>query len=206
MARSSLPPLATATYSNTEQLLTWNGAPSSYDPASNITKNPATGALYAWDARNMMSQQTTAPGETFSYDPVGRRTAVSNPSTSYTYDGSDVIRSTTQPGGVISDYARLPGGEMVEAAVTNGSNPGLWVPLNDGAGSTVALINAFNGAIDTQYTYDPAGAVGTSGAANSYPYLYGGMEYDVQTGLYHTMSNYYSPQLTRPLSRPRDET
>ena len=74
------------------------------------------------------------------------------------------------------------------------------MPLNDAAGSTVALINAFSGAIDTQYTYDPAGAVGTSGAANSYPYLYGGMEYDVQTGLYHTMSNYYSPQLTRPLS------
>ena len=74
------------------------------------------------------------------------------------------------------------------------------MPLHDAAGSTVALINAFSGAIDTQYTYDPAGAVGTSGAANSYPYLYSGMEYDVWTGLYHTMSNYYSPQLIRPLS------
>ena len=124
MARTSLPPLATATYSNTEQLASWNSVSSAYDPASNITKNPATGALYAWDARNMMSQQTTSPGETFSYDPVGRRTAVSNPSTSYTYDGSDAIRSITQPGGVISDYARLPGGEMVEAAVTNGSTRG----------------------------------------------------------------------------------
>jgi hypothetical protein len=75
------------------------------------------------------------------------------------------------------------------------------VPLHDAGGSTVALIDANSGAVTTPYTYDPAEVVGTSGTPKSYPYLYQGMEYDVWTGLYHSMSNYYSPQLTRPLSK-----
>ncbi len=114
-----------------------------------------------------------------------------------------MIRSIVNPGvlATTSDFARVPGsGEVMEATVAGGTTPGTWVPLHDASGSTIALVDPSSGAINTQYSYDPSGVVGTIGAANSYPFLYAGMEYDGATGLYHTGSNYYSPQLTRPLS------
>jgi hypothetical protein len=39
-----------------------------------------------------------------------------------------------------------------------------------------------------------------SGASSAFPFLFQGMEYDVPSGLYHAGNNYYSPQLTRPVS------
>ncbi len=114
-----------------------------------------------------------------------------------------MIRSIVNPGvlATTSDFARVPGsGEVMEATVAGGTTPGTWVPLHDASGSTIALVDPSSGAINTQYSYDPSGMVGTIGAANSYPFLYAGMEYDGATGLYHTGSNYYSLQLTRPAS------
>ncbi len=53
----------------------------------------------------------------------------------------------------------------------------------------IGLFDAYNRAITTQYTYDPTRVVRASRAPNSYPYLYQRMEYDVWTGLYHSMSS-----------------
>jgi hypothetical protein len=66
----------------------------------------------------------------YSYDALGRRTALNSPQVDYDYDGSDAIRSSMNPGvnQITSDFARLPGGEVVEAMVTGGSDPGLWCP------------------------------------------------------------------------------
>jgi len=150
----------------------------------------------------MLWQQTTAPAMTFSYDALGRRVSLDNPQTFYFYDGMDVIRSIVNPqaGQTVSDFARLPGGEVVASSVSGGAQAGTRIALHDIAGSTIALVNPSTGAVETQYTYDPAGVVGMAGAGSTFPFLFQGMEYDVPTGLYHTGSNYYSPQLTRPVS------
>ncbi len=150
----------------------------------------------------MLWQQTTAPAMTFSYDALGRRVSLDNPQTFYFYDGMDVIRSIVNPqaGQTVSDFARLPGGEVVASSVSGGAQAGTRIALHDIAGSTIALVNPSTGAVETQYTYDPAGVVGMAGASSTFPFLFQGMEYDVPTGLYHTGSNYYSPQLTRPVS------
>jgi hypothetical protein len=150
----------------------------------------------------MLWQQTTAPAMTFSYDALGRRVSLDNPQTFYFHDGMDVIRSIVNPqaGQTVSDFARLPGGEVVASSVSGGAQAGTRIALHDIAGSTIALVNPSTGAVETQYTYDPAGVVGMAGASSTFPFLFQGMEYDVPTGLYHTGNNYYSPQLTRPVS------
>src|SRR5581483_4961164 len=114
----------------------------------------------------------------------------------------DVIRSivNSQAGQTVSDFARLPGGEVVASSVSGGAQAGTRIALHDIAGSTIALVNPSTGAVETQYTYDPAGVVGMAGTSSTFPFLFQGMEYDVPSGLYHAGNNYYSPQLTRPVS------
>ena len=72
------------------------------------------------------------------------------------------------------------------------------VPLHDGLGSTIALVDS-TGNIVTQYVYEPFGDSTTTGAANSNPFKFAGMESDT-SGLYHTWARYYSPGLQRFLS------
>jgi YD repeat-containing protein len=100
-------------------------------------------------------------------------------------------------GSVTKQVLRASGsGELLAYSSVSGASTTTWVPLQDALGSTVALVDPA-GSLATQYTYDPAGKVTTSGAANSLPYLFGGMEYDSVTGLYHTGGMYYSPILSR---------
>ncbi len=104
----------------------------------------------------------------------------------------DVIRSivNSQAGQTVSDFARLPGGEVVASSVSGGAQAGTRIALHDIAGSTIALVNPSTGAVETQYTYDPAGVVGMAGTSSTFPFLFQGMEYDVPSGLYHAGSNY----------------
>src|SRR5262249_17801837 len=51
-ARTNLPATATATYTATNQVQSWNAGTAVQDEASNLTKNPQNNALYTWDARN----------------------------------------------------------------------------------------------------------------------------------------------------------
>jgi hypothetical protein len=98
------------------------------------------------------------------------------------HDNKVVAQSSTTnaPPNPINNYLAMPGtGEVLAFSTSNG---GTYVPLQDGSGSTLGLVNASN-VLQTQYTYDPFGNVSTSGTANPYPYLYGGMAYDT-TGLY----------------------
>jgi hypothetical protein len=79
------------------------------------------------------------------------------------------------------------------------------VPLIDGEGSTVGLVNAAN--VDagpaTTYTYDPAGNPTVSGTANDWPFQYQGMEKEfTDPGPYYYTGGgqFYSAQLVRSLS------
>jgi hypothetical protein len=63
------------TYSNTNQIATWNTHSATTDSASSLTTDPVTGALHSWDARNQLSAISggTAASFTASYDAILRR-------------------------------------------------------------------------------------------------------------------------------------
>jgi len=68
----------------------------------------------------------------------------------------------------------------------------------DALGSVIALTDE-NGALKTQYTYDPFGNVTISGETSDNPFQYTGREND-GTGLYYYRARYYSPELQRFIS------
>jgi YD repeat-containing protein len=151
---------------------------------------------YNWGSRNMLSSLVKG-GATYSYtyDATGRRLAANNAgnTTSYGFDGDATIASVL--GGAADNYLNL-GGEVL----ADSNSSAISIPLQDGGGSTIGLINSATGALTTQYTYDPAGNVTSSGAASSFPFLAGGAQHDSLTGLYAGEGNYYNPVLERAIS------
>jgi hypothetical protein len=91
--------------------------------------------------------------------------------------------------------------------VTTGGVTTTWVPLIDAAGSTIALVNAaqVNSLPPaTTITYDPSGTPTVSGAPNSFPFLYQGLEHEITDpgNLYFNPSgNVYNPQFQRNMSQ-----
>ena len=203
LAAVSLPPSDTASYSPTDQLSLWNGAPTSPDPASNITSDPVLGLSYTWDARNDLTK--ISGGVTEEFDTLGRR-AMSTSGThslSLIHDGSSVIGSFD--GISRNTWTFLPGG--LAGSLTSGGNTATWVPLLDLDGSTIALVNATQTQppAATTFTYDPSGVSTVTGLSNSFPFLYQGLEHEVSDPgqLYFEPSgNVYNPQIQRELSQP----
>jgi hypothetical protein len=114
------------------------------------------------------------------------------------HDNQSVAQSSnTNTPNPISNYLAVPGtGEVLAFNSTAG---GTFVPIQDGQGSALGLVNSGN-VLQTQFTYDPFGNPTTTGTTSQYPYLYRGMEYDA-TGLYYGGGVYYSPNLGRPLQQ-----
>jgi len=213
MARSNVTSSFTASYTPTNQVQTWNtgsGPVSAQsDDNSDLTTDPSNGFNYSWDARNQLTQVSNAsetPIQAMSYDAVGRRQTMGAPyqyfneQATYLHDGTTEIASS----GYLQGTQMMTGldGEVLSytdnGPIWQGAS---WVPLHDGQGSTIATVNS-SGTVDTQYTYDPFGQTTRSGQQfASLPYLYKGMDQDGISGLYYGGSQYYNPQLTRPVSQ-----
>ena len=97
----------------------------------------------------------------------------------------------------MQDFFYGPAGVMAFSNTAGGSTT-TQIPIQDAVGSTLGLVDS-SGAMVTQYTYDSFGHATASGQASNYPFLFAGMESD-SSGLYHTLSRYYSPTLQRFLS------
>jgi len=68
------------------------------DSASNLTSDPTSTALFAWDSRNQLTSVTNGPASSFtaSYDAILRRdsqTTAFGGTTSYVHDNKDVSQS-----------------------------------------------------------------------------------------------------------------
>ena len=70
--------------------------------------------------------------------------------------------------------------------------------LTDALGSTVALTDG-TGTLQTEYTYEPFGAVTATGTSSTNAYQFTGREND-DTGLAYYRARYYSPMLQRFIS------
>jgi hypothetical protein len=93
------------------------------------------------------------------------------------------------------DYSTVPGsGEVVGLIPYGAIQVPTLAPLHDIFGSTLGLVGSSN-TLQTQWSYEPFGAPTLSGTQSSFPFLFGGGQYD-PTGYYGD----YSPRLQHSLS------
>jgi RHS repeat-associated protein len=158
-----------------------------WDTNGNLTSDGVNN--FTWDSRNRLA--AIAGVASFAYDAIDRRQTAtrSGTATSFLYDGWDVIQE--QQGG-------NPSADLLIGLDTDQrfSRSGVTF-LGDALGSTVALATA--GSIQTNYGYDPYGAVQASGSASDNTYQYTGREND-STGLLNYRNRYYSPAWGRFIS------
>ena len=185
-ARTNLPsPGSTAGSPNANnQLTNWNGTAISYDASGNMLSNG--GQTYTWNARNQLASLN---GDSFQYDAFGRRTK-NAAGTNFLYDG---VNSVQELAGTTPTANILAGG--VDENFLRSDAGGNWSFLSDPLGSTLALTDV-NGAVQTQYSYEPFGNTTASGLSTSNPAQYTGREND-GTGLYYYRARYYAPQIGR---------
>jgi RHS repeat-associated protein len=113
--------------------------------------------------------------------------------TSFLYDGANAAQELS--GGTVTANL-LSGGVDEIFSRTDGS--GLFTPLKDALGSTVALVDP-SGNLQTSYTYDPYGGTSVTGTTNGNEFQYTGRENE-GNGLYFYRSRYYSLLLHRFIS------
>jgi RHS repeat-associated protein len=194
-ARTGLPNgLASATYDATNQIATWGGTAFSYDLNGNLTGDGARS--YTWSARNQLASLSGAITATFQYDGVGRRRGktVTGVSTSFLYDGSDIVQELS--GG--TPAANLLTGLSIDETFVRATGAAATSLLTDSLGSTLALLDN-GGAMQTEYMFSPFGATTASGTASTNATQFTGREND-GTGLYFNRARFYSPLLQRWIS------
>jgi len=200
-ARTGLPqPQSTFVYNAANQLTKLNGARIASDGNGNLLDSRKQGQTlfdYTWNARNqLVGLSESGVSASFAYDGLGRRMSktVNGTMTEFLYDGLNPVQELA--GG--SPVANLLTGLGIDEFVsrTEGGSPSTL--LTDALGSTVALSNG-TGTIQTEYTYEPFGAVTTSGTSSPNTYQFTGRESD-GTGLMYYRARYYSPSLQRFIS------
>ena len=197
-ARTGLPAATTqaASYNANNQLTAWNGTSLTYDPNGNLT---AFGSqTFNWNDRNQLAS-TSGGAASFAYDGVGRRLrkTVDGTTTKYLYDGANVVQE--QDSSNVATANLLTGlgiDQTFSRSVVGGASSSL---LTDALGSTIALADA-NGTVKTSYTYEPFGAVTSSGATNTNSYQFTGRENDGSAGLYFYRARFYNPMFGRFIS------
>ncbi len=194
-ARTGIPiTVSTTSYDAANQLTTWGGATLSYDANGALTSDGTY--TYTWDARNQLStvklKSSGAILATYGYDATGRRynKVVNGINTSFVFKGMNPTQEIS--GAVKTDL--LTGG--IDQFFQRGND----TLLQDALGSTIATVNS-SGALQTQYTYEPFGAMTSSGAASDNSYQFTSRENDGVGGLMFYRARYYAPGLGRFVSQ-----
>ena len=185
-------------YDQANEMTALEGYGLAYDNNGNMTSRvDASGTTYyTWDARNRLTDISgPSLSASFDYDALGRRISrtVNSTTTSFIYDGWDIIRDTT--GGVATDYTRTL--NIDEPLAYYRANGTTRYYVADALGSITALTDA-NGIVTTSYKYDEFGKVTITGSDYN-AFQYTGREND-GTGLYYYRARYYSPEMRRFVS------
>jgi RHS repeat-associated protein len=192
---------ANATYDTSNKQTAVNSQNLTFDQNGNLTSDGMN--TYTWNARDeLVSMSGPSLAASFQYDGEGRRISktVNGVTTSYTYDGEQVVEEQQTSGPLTT---QLAGGldEVFFRKTTDGTNTNVEYLLTDALGSTWGLADS-SGTVNTQYKYDIFGTTQASGQSsttnNSLQYT--GREND-ETGLYYYRNRYYSPSLRRFISR-----
>jgi RHS repeat-associated protein len=203
---------ATYAYQSFNRLTATGAATYAYDAAGNVvSKTDGAGATdLTWDAAHRLTGVRLPDGSAvaYAYDALGRRVSTVNTdrrnrrstTTSYTYDGADVLRETTDDGRkpTTTDYLRGAGTDDLLRQTTRAQHgrPDTYYHLADRQGST-RLLTDERARVAARLDYDTFG----DGAGSPLTrYAYTGRERDDQTGIYYYRARWYDPQLGRFLS------
>ncbi len=178
----------------------------SIDPNGNLnTKTEGTDNwTYSWNAENELTRVTKNGAEEarFSYDPKGRRVekAAGGVTTSYTYDGIDILRETR--GAAALKYVH---GLDIDAPLAVDDTGASSYFHADALGS-IAKRTSQVGVVLHEYRYDAWGNI--EAGAGEPGYAFTGREWDVETGLYYYRARYYDARSGRflgedPLRPPK---
>jgi RHS repeat-associated protein len=182
------------TAGSANRLTAVNGAPQTHDAAGRLTGDGTH--TVTWDDRHQLRSVAGPVASTYSYDALGRRIRkVENGSvSSYVYDGSDVLRVTTN--GVATDFLRGLGLDQTYAETTAGA---ARTYLRDRVGSVIGTA----GAAGTRLLrYDEFGEYATSGSGPLPFFTFQGREADAN-GFTNVRTRYYSAETGRFLSEDR---
>ncbi len=189
-----------ATYNTLNQLTNLSGQALTYDAVGNLTSDGQR--TYAWDAENRLVL-ITYPGQpgkqtAFTYDGQGRRrTIVSTPpgggsatTTAHLWCGDDICQS--RDGSNTPIRSHYDEGEYV---------PGTPASLYYGVDQIGSVRRVFASTTSAPaYGYDPYG-LPLQVTAPLTDFVYGGMVYNADSGLYLTNYRAYDPVAGRWLSR-----
>jgi RHS repeat-associated protein len=149
---------------------------------------------YGWDARGRLTTATLSNGQTvsYSYDAFGRRTSrtADNVTTSFIYDGNDVVIDKAADGSAV-DYVN--GLSIDEKLKQSGGNAGALYFLHDHLGSVQALTDASGNTIERK-SYEAFGGTGNNSLTR---YGFTGREKEDVTGLMYYRARWYDPQQGR---------
>jgi RHS repeat-associated protein len=182
-----------ATYDAANRQLTFGGATLTYDFNGNLTGDGTTS--YTWSARDRLASLSGAVSASFVYDGLGRRQrkTVNGTITDFLYDGLNPVREAV--GANTVDLLTALG---IDEYFTRVDSTGTRSVLSDTLGSTVSLADS-GGTVQTEYSYEPFGAVTVTGTSSGNELRYTGREDDA-TGVYYYRARYYHPGRQRFIS------
>jgi RHS repeat-associated protein len=189
-AATNLPAtVSAASYDAANELTTWGSATLTYDASGNMTSDGTNS--YVWNARNQLASMNST-GDTFQYDPFGRRVnkTIIGTTTNYLYDGVNPVQELS--GSTVT--ANLLTGLAIDERFVRTDSSTTSNFLVDAIGSTIELTDASASTL-ASYVYEPFGNTTTSGTSTS-TYEYAGREND-GTGIYYDRARYFSSSLGR---------
>ena len=178
-----------------------------WDPNGNLVHDG--NQAYVHDEENRLTSVTTPSGSvSYTYDPFGRRISktVGSTTTWFVHDGVDVIQDLDASGRVLRSYVHANSSGAPIAMFTDTGER--YFHVEDGVASTAHLVDDA-GRVKESYAYDlygrPAifddqGMQITSSAVGN-RHLFGGGEWDEETGLVYCLFRYLHPGLGRFIER-----
>ncbi len=130
----------------------------------------------------------------YKHDVLGRRVEkkVDGYSTRYVYDGPHVIAEYDGNNNLLRKYIYGPCVDepicMIEVADSNAT----YYYHYDALGSVVALSDSSGDTVQT-YEYSVFGEVAVEDANHPNPYMFAGVRFDIEIGLYYNRARYYNP-------------
>ena len=160
---------------------------------SNLTRNGAPGSFtFGYDPDNRLNSVSGAATATYTYDYQGRRTSktVSGVTTTYLYDGLNLVGETT--GGTVTNYAFGPG--IDEPLIVNRAGTISYFTA-DGLGSIAGTNNAA-GTFDYSSVFDAWGSVRSEIGTRTNSFTYTGREVG-EAGLHFYRARFLQPGVGR---------